>query len=204
MRSARFRLLAGYLGGHRPTPSVGRSASVYERELKELLQGEREAVDRYARSLPADERERFRAALRAPFLVVRAAGSLGFDLVALRSEFAFPLEVKSSVADTIRFSAASGRAAEQLEAHRRAVDRVGLLVIYAFRRLGHRGGEAWRLFAAGAPRAGGRSALLVKRLPPVEHTREGNGVLRWDSGFPLSRFLNLVADLVEPELRTAP
>jgi Holliday junction resolvase len=107
MRRPRFRALAEFLALHGPTPSVGRSASAYERELKELLQGEREAVDRYARSLPIGERERFRTALRAPFLVVRAAGSLGFDLVALRSEFAFPLEVKSSTADTIRFSAAS-------------------------------------------------------------------------------------------------
>lgn len=175
-----------------------RSASVYERELKDLLQGDAEALHRYGRALDPARRPVLDTVARSPFLVVRAAGSLGFDLVALRSEFAFPLEVKASSSDTIRFSSASGRAAEQLEAHRRAVERVGLIVLYAFRRVGHRDGDAWRLYAASRGSVNGRLGLLSRRLPAVESTRDGNGVLRWTSGLPLSEFFELISFLTAP------
>lgn len=174
---------------------MGRSSSGYERELKELLQAEPTTLDRYARALEPTDRARFRRIADAPFLVVRAAGSLGFDLVALRNEFAFPLEVKASAGDTIRFSSASGRAAEQLAAHRAAVDRVGLIVLYAYRRVGHRGGDPWRLFAAAGPDGTGRLHLLRRRLPPVDRTREGNAVLRWRDGMPLVDFVDLIGSL---------
>jgi hypothetical protein len=177
---------------------VPRSYSAYERELKGLLQGEAELVEPYARRLPPTDREVVRAAARSPFLVVRAAGSFGFDLVAMRSEFAFPLEVKASGEETIRFSAASGRAAAQLEDHRKAVDRVGLLVVYAYRHLGQRTGDPWRLYATGTPRGRGLSALLRKSLPEVDVTREGNAILRWESGMPLVRFLERVAFWTAP------
>jgi len=176
---------------------VGRSASGYERELKELLQGDPEALLRYGRALDPTQRPTLELIAQRPFLVVRAAGSLGFDLVALRKEFAFPLEVKASGNDTIRFSAASGRAGEQLEAHRRAVDRVGLIVLYAYRRVGHRAGDPWRLFAASSPPSGGRLEVLRRRLPPLDRTREGNAVLRWDSGMPLLKFIELISFLTD-------
>ncbi|MGI0132198.1 MAG: Holliday junction resolvase [Thermoplasmata archaeon] len=175
-----------------------RSASVYERELKDLLQGDPDALRRYGRTLAPVLRPVLDALARSPFLVVRAAGSLGFDLVALRNEFAFPLEVKASSSDTIRFSSASGRAAEQLEAHRRAVERVGLIALYAYRRVGHREGDAWRLYAASRGDVQGRLGLLGRRLPAIESTREGNGVLRWESGLPLSRFFELVSFITAP------
>lgn len=181
---------------------MGRGSSAYERELKGLLQGEREAVEAYERSLPPTRRPVLRRILASPFLVIRAAGSLGFDLVALRSEFAFPLEVKASAEETIRFSAASGRAAAQLRAHVAAVDRVGLIVLYAYRRLGQRSGEAWRIFSASAPGSrAGRVGLLLNHVPAVDRTREGNGVLRWNDGLPLSDFIEMVTDLT---VRVAP
>ena len=178
---------------------MGPGGSTYERELKELLQGDPSAVERYGRTLPPELRARFRLAAQSPFLVVRAAGSLGFDLVALRREFAFPVEVKSSASETIRFSASGGRADRQLRAHREAVDRVGLIVVYAFRRLRHRAGDPWRLYASGVRASSGRVGFLLGRLPPVETTRDGNSVLRWESGMPLSRFLELVGLLTGPE-----
>lgn len=174
------------------------AASSYERELKEILQADPDAVARYARSMPPAQRGGLDGIHRSPFLVVRAAGSLGFDLVALRSEFAFPLEVKASSSDTIRFSAASGRAAAQLDAHRKAVERVGLMVLYAYRRLGRGNGEPWRVYAGGRSSPRGRCGILNRRLPPVETTKEGNGVLRWGSGMPLSEFVQLVATLTDP------
>ena len=176
---------------------MGRTSSGYERELKELLQGDPETVDRYARALDPVDRPVLRQSQRSPFLVIRAAGSLGFDLVALRSEFSFPIEVKASASEVIRFSAASGRASEQLEAHKASVDRVGLIVLYAYRKVGHRGGDPWRIYATrGTPRAG-RLGLLQKRIPEMDRTAEGNAVLRWKDGLPLVRFLEQVSLLTD-------
>ncbi|MCI4332972.1 MAG: Holliday junction resolvase [Thermoplasmata archaeon] len=177
-------------------------SSGYERELKELLQANPEALAKYAKSLPPSDRPLLESFRKAPFLVVRAAGSLGFDLVAMRSEFAFPLEVKASASDTIRFSAASGRAALQLEQHRKAVARVGLVILYAYRRVGRGHGEPWRLYAGGVGPSTGRYRILNRWLPPVEATKEGNGVLRWAAGMPLTRFLTIVAGLTEPAAGT--
>lgn len=177
---------------------VGHSSSAYERELRALLEGQTQAVRAYARSLPPTERSDFERLIDHPFLIIRAAGSLGFDLVALRREFAFPLEVKASADSVIRFSAASGRANEQLESHRKAVARVGLTVLYAYRRLGLRGAESWRVFVAGELPESGVLRLVCRRLPPVGRTAEGNGILRWEEGMPLSRFLYQVRFLLDP------
>lgn len=168
---------------------VGHGFGGYERELRNLLSGDRTAVRSYARSLPPPARAGFEKLIDEPFLVIRGAGSFGLDLVALRREFAFPIEVKASSESVIRFTSASGRANLQLEAHRRAVERVGLMVLYAYRRLGARGEESWRLFATGAVPSSGTVAIVCRGLPPVNTTREGNGILRWEEGMPLSRFV---------------
>ncbi len=175
-----------------------RGASAYERELKDLFQGDPDRIRAYGRSLPPAERVEFERIIERPFLVIRAAGSLGFDLVALRREFAFPLEVKASQEPVIRFSSSSGRAADQLVAHRAAVDRVGLMVLYAYRRVGQRSEEPWRLFGATRTSSGGMMGVLGRRLPPIETTREGNAILRWQNGMPLSQFLQTFRFLAEP------
>lgn len=176
---------------------VGRSFSGYERELRYLLEGEPSAVRSYARSLAPTERREFERLIDEPFLVVRGAGSLGLDLVALRRELAFPIEVKASSDDVIRFTAASGRANAQLEAHRKAVGRAGLTVLYAYRRLGRHPEEAWRLFVATSSPITGVLGLVCRRLPAVGSTREGNGILRWGDGVPLSAFLARTRYLLE-------
>jgi Holliday junction resolvase len=183
---------------------VGHSFSAYERELKDLLQGERSAVLRYSKTILPTERPDLERILAEPFLVIRGAGSLGFDLVALRGGLALPLEVKASSEATIHFSAASGRAAEQLEAHRAAVERVGLVAVYAYRRIGHRGGDAWRLFSAARHPQRGSLGLLSRRLPSVDRTPQGNAVLRWEHGMPLVRFFATVHALFEPVALVAP
>ncbi len=175
-----------------------RGASAYERELKDLFQGDPDRIRSYGRSLPPPGRGEFERIVERPFLVIRAAGSLGFDLVALRREFAFPLEVKASQEPVIRFTAGSGRAEGQLLAHRAAVDRVGLMVLYAYRRVGLRSEECWRLFSATRTTTGGMMGVLGRRLPPIETTREGNAILRWENGMPLSRFFQTFRFLTEP------
>ncbi len=171
---------------------VGHGFSGYERELRTLLSGDPSSVRSYARALPPEERAEFERLIDEPFLVVRGAGSLGLDLVALRRELAFPIEVKASSAPVIRFTSGGGRANSQLRAHREAVEKVGLMVLYAYRRLGLRGEEAWRLFVTGTPPERGVLGLVCRGLPPVDSTRNGNGVLRWEGGMPLSRFLGRV------------
>jgi Holliday junction resolvase len=183
---------------------VGHSFSSYERELKGLLQGDRSAVLRYSKTVLPVERPDLERIVDQPFLVIRGAGSLGFDLVALRGGLALPLEVKASSEPTIHFSAASGRAAEQLEAHRASVERVGLVAVYAYRKIGHRGGDAWRIFSAARLPQRGSLGLLARRIPPVERTREGNAVLRWEHGMPLVRFFATVHALFEPDGAAAP
>jgi hypothetical protein len=69
--------------------------------------------------------------------------------------------------------------------------------VYAFRRIGSRGEEPWRVFIAPSEENGGRLGLLVRRLPQVDKTRDGNAVLRWADGMPLTRFLELVAFLTD-------
>ena len=168
---------------------VGHGFDGYERELRSVLSGEPASVRAYARALAPDDRGEFERLIDEPFLVVRGAGSLGLDLVALRREFALPIEVKASSAPVIRFTAAGGRANEQLASHRRIAARAGLIVLYAYRRLGLRGQEAWRVFSAGNGPGRGLLGAACRALPPVESTREGNGILRWEGGMPLSKFL---------------
>jgi hypothetical protein len=168
---------------------VGRSASAYERELRYLLEGDVGAVRAYARSLPPERRAEFERLTDAPFLVIRGAGSLGFDLVALRRDYAFPLEVKASSEPVIRFTAASGRAEAQLAVHRSTVQRVGLTVLYAYRRVGRQKEESWRIYRGTAVPQRGVLKGVCSHLPEVSATTAGHGILRWEEGMPLSRFL---------------
>jgi Holliday junction resolvase len=176
-------------------------ASQYERELRSLLEGERDALRHYARYLKPEQRRTLERLERGPFLVVRAAGSHGFDLVAMRAGFAFPIEAKASSGQVIRFSSASGRMTDQLNEHLEAAKRGGLVVLYAYRRLGTRNGEPWRLFTPQTEdHRRGRVELLRKRLPTIDHTRKGNGVLRWNDGLPLCAFLDQLFTLFDPEV----
>lgn len=152
----------------------------------------------YARSLPSSERVEFEKIIDQPFLVVRGAGSLGFDLVAMRWSLSFPIEVKASSDDAIHFTAASGRANAQLAAHRAAIARVGLSVLYAYRRIGLRSAEPWRIYRGSDATGRGVLALVCRGLPPLSTTREGNAVLRWEEGQALSRFLARARSLLGP------
>ena len=86
-----------------------------------------------------------RLVLRRPFLVVRAAGS-GIeerDLLALRGDLSFPIEVKTTKSKKIYLS---GRTLDQYEALVYEGERCGLMPLYAHRLKGTRG-DSWRIFA---------------------------------------------------------
>lgn len=174
---------------------VAGSFSSYERELKSVLQGEPEALKRYRRyAQSAEELTLLNSMGQRPFLVVRAAGSHGFDLVALRDRVVLPIEVKCSGQTRIPFAAASGRSQEQFAVLRQQTRRSGLLLLYAYRLLGGGERDPWRLFLGEAPVEDHNryAKMIAAQLPPVATTIHGNPVLRWEEGKSLLQFLDWV------------
>ena len=119
--------------------------SQYERELRHVLAGIPTGVEAVIKSCSVEEKERMRLVLQRPFLVVRAAGS-GIegsgDLLALRGDVSFPIEVKTTKSKKIYFS---GRTLDQYNALAYEGERCGLMPLYAHRLKGVRG-DSWRIF----------------------------------------------------------
>jgi hypothetical protein len=179
--------------------------SIYERELKDIFEGRREVLMRMGKRLNTHQRRCYFSTLHYPFVVIRAAGSLGMDLVVLRGDFSFPVEVKSSSSDVFRFSSSSGKAELQAEQMVAQCARSHLLPFYAFRLKGERD-DPWRVFAmplGDDPEKlwwlqeshGTFARLLMSKVPPVERTAKGSRVMRWHDGYPLSSFLEYLWNL---------
>lgn len=166
-------------------------SAIYEREFRGIVGGDAKVLEGVTASLPPAQKAAYLAARDHPFLVVRAAGSLGADLVALRHDLGFLVEVKSSKQAHIHFSD-SLRLREQVAEIRTQCERSGVLPIYAFRRKGVRGADAWRLFTLPGIFLYGPVAQLAKELPAIEKTPRGNDVLHWERGMPLASFLERV------------
>lgn len=160
----------------------------YERELKALLAGDKRAVERMVKTCNAMETAAYNTMLLEPFLVIRAAGSLGVDLVALRWDFSFPIEVKSSSEPVMHFSK-SQRLVEQADTMLGECNRCHLVPIYAYRLKGFRG-DPWRVFTIPSDHEyKGRHSTLHRRLPKLEVSNSGNYIMRWEDGMKLSDFL---------------
>ena len=160
----------------------------YERELKALLAGDEKAVAKMVKTCNAMETAAYNTMLMEPFLVIRAAGSLGVDLVALRWDFSFPIEVKSSSDQVLHFSR-SQRLIEQADTMLGECKRCHLVPIYAFRLKGFRG-DPWRVFTIPTDHEfKGRHSVLYRRLPKLEVSNSGNYIMRWEEGMKLSDFL---------------
>ena len=99
----------------------------YERELRHVLAGLPEGVRAVTRSCSESERAQARLVIEKPFLVVRAAGS-GIegsgDLLALRGDICFPIEVKTSKEKKLYLN---GRLAEQYSALENIGKKCGLM-----------------------------------------------------------------------------
>ena len=93
---------------------MGTQGDIYERELKHLLSGDQAVIDKVTKTCTEEEAAGYRSLLSHPFMVVRAAGSHGVDLIALRWDFSFPIEVKSSADFVLHFSR-NPRLGEQAE-----------------------------------------------------------------------------------------
>lgn len=186
--------------------------STYERELRYLLGGRKDTVetmvDRVARDDPKSALK-VRRILDHPFFVLRSAGSLGIDLVALRGEISFPIEVKTSNSDVLRLSR-NRRSKEQAKELTRDCLEAGLVPLYAYRRRDMRDGDPWRLFLIATDEltehyeeASNRHGLLYRKM--LKHradvTDDGNYVLRWHEGWPLFEFIDYLADWIDHRRR---
>jgi Holliday junction resolvase len=176
----------------------------YERELKGVLAGDPELVSALARRCGSGGAPAIESTLARPFLVVRAAGSLGCDLIALSGEFSFPIEVKSSEGDVLRFSSTAHLKA-QIAAMKRDCERAGVLPLYAYRRkgLGPNGGDPWRVFTLPGGSYPGRMRLVYDKLAKLDVSQEGNFIMRWERGTPLHQFLAYLDAMRAPLARAA-
>lgn len=164
-------------------------SSAYERELKGILEGDEKVLSKVTHSCSSEEKENYRKIQRQPFIVVRAAGSLGVDLVALRGDIAFLIEVKSSLEATMHFSSIDGKPQRQAESMRDGCLKTKTLPLYAYRYKGFRG-DMWRLFTFDLPSLEGRAQVLNRRVPKLETSKQGNYVMRWEDGMPCSEFVS--------------
>lgn len=165
-------------------------SSPYERELKGILSGDRKVLDKAVANLPPDERANYLKTVSAPFLVLRAGGSLGIDLVAVRGEFSFPIEVKAYAEDVIHFSD-SPRLSEQAQALADCGARCSLLPVYAYKQKNIHKRDPWRLFTLSLSGKGpdGIAGFFYRELPRVGTTASGHLIMEWEKGLPLNRFL---------------
>jgi len=165
--------------------------SQYERELRHVLAGIPAGVEAVIRSCSIEEKEKMRLVLKRPFLVVRAAGS-GIegsgDLLALRGDISFPIEVKTTKPTKIYLS---GRTLAQYNALAYEGERCGLMPLYAHRLKGVRG-DSWRIFRVETSTLEGRLRVLARRIPALPRTRKGRAYIDWDQGMPLNEFIHVV------------
>lgn len=164
------------------------AASQYERELKNILEGEAKTLSKITKTCSALEKDNYSKISDKPFVVVRAAGSFGVDLVATRGDISFLTEVKASVEDTLHFSSVGGKLQKQAETMKKVCEKTKTLPIYAFRTKGQHG-DSWRVFTLDINGLEGRTSVLYRRLPRLKKSKSGNFVMRWNEGMPLSDFI---------------
>ncbi len=132
---------------------------------------------------------------KRPFLVVRAAGS-GIegsgDLLALRGDICFPIEVKSSKEARLYLS---GRTVEQYNSLVYEGNRSCLMPLYAYRLKGVRG-DSWRVFRVETETLHGKLRKLEPSIPSLPLTRNGKPYLNWEDGLPLNEFIAIVCSQV--------
>jgi len=171
---------------------MAQAGDIYERELKHLLCGNEKVIEKMIKTCDDQERSAFSSMKEHPFIVIRAAGSLGVDLVALRWDYCFPIEVKSSADDVLHFSR-SARLTEQADRMMDECKRSSVAPIYAFRRKGGKG-DPWRIFILPIDlELKGRMGLLQRRVPKIEVNGNNNLIMRWSDGMKLSKFIDYMS-----------
>jgi|TARA_B100001996_G_scaffold360894_2_gene327227 Holliday junction resolvase len=174
-------------------------SSKYERELRQVLAGLSKGVEAIIKSCNEIEKTKMRLVEQRPFLVVRAAGS-GIegsgDLLALRGDLCFPIEVKSSKKDKLYLS---GRTVDQYNSLVYEGNRSSLLPLYAFRLKGVRG-DSWRIFRVETDTLHSKLRQLAPFIPSLPKTRNGKPYLNWHDGLALNEFIALVCSKIGHEV----
>ncbi|MFQ5838876.1 MAG: Holliday junction resolvase [Thermoplasmata archaeon] len=168
------------------------SGGTFERELKGILRGDEKVLRWVTRSCTVEEREDYWKIGERPFTVLRAAGSLGIDLVAIRDDVSFPIEVKASKKDTLWLSK-SQRTKVQARELLEECSRSHVLPLYAYRLKNSRG-DSWRVFTVDSIQVTGVLERIQRDLPKVKVSKGGHHILRWTEGWPLHRFIAYMAD----------
>ena len=166
-------------------------SSIYERELRSVLAGEEKGVRAVTRSCTESQRAQAMQVCQRPFLVVRAPGSGSEgtgDLLVLRGDMCFPIEVKSSKRSRLYLS---GRTVLQYQALKDIGEKCGLQPFYAYRLKSVRG-DSWRIFRVNIDNLTGKSRRLASLVPALPLTRNGTPHLDWEQGLPLHKFIALV------------
>jgi Holliday junction resolvase len=163
-------------------------SSSYERELRRVLSGDEKGINAITRSCSPLEKTQIMMVMNRPFLVVRAAGS-GMegsgDLVALRGDISFPIEVKSTKSKKLYLS---GRTKTQYNSMLSEGEKTELMPLYAHRLKGVRG-DSWRFFRIETHNLKGKLAILARRIPKLPLSNQGNPMIDWDQGLPLHKFI---------------
>lgn len=168
------------------------SGGSFERELKGILRGDEGVLRQVTRSCSPEEREDYWKIGEAPFTVLRAAGSIGIDLVAIRGDVALPIEVKASKRRTLWLSK-SQRTIAQARQLIEECARSKVLPIYAYRLKNSRG-DSWRIFTVEGIAVTGPLERIQRDLPKVNVSKDGHYILRWSEGWPLHRFIAYLAN----------
>ncbi len=164
------------------------NGSQYEREFRSILEADEPFLHKITKSCSVMERENYFRVMNKPFAVIRAAGSLGVDLVAVRGDVSFLVEIKTSSSPTLHFSSMAGKLQKQAESMKALCEKTLTLPLYAFRLKRHRG-DSWRIFTVDHRKLQGRLRILHQRLPVLDQSSNGNYIMRWENGMPLSDFL---------------
>jgi Holliday junction resolvase len=161
--------------------------SIYERELKGILQADLKTLNEVTRACDLATKKSFFKILRKPFIVLRAAGSFGVDLVAIRQDIAFPIEVKSIKEKKFHFSNTT-RLKLQADWLRKLCISAGVFPLYAFRLKRVRNNDPWRIFTF-------KLAVnneIYEQIPKLRLTKAGNYVINWDDGLELHKLLEIL------------
>lgn len=164
------------------------SSSQFERELKGILEGEKKIIEKITKTCSVIEKDNYLLISHKPFAVIRAAGSFGVDLVAVRGDISFLIEIKSSFKDTIHFSSVGGKLQNQATSMVKLCERTKTLPIYAFRLKNYRG-DSWRIFTLDIQNLEGRLSVVHRRLPKLIYSKTKNYIMKWKNGLQLSDFI---------------
>lgn len=162
-----------------------------ERELKGILQADDVVLEKVTRSFPEDIKKSYYKIKLRPFIVIRAAGSFGVDIVAIRGDISLPIEEKSISSKKYHFSS-NQRVVEQLEKFRCICMDAGLFPLYAFRLKRVRKEDPWRVFTLPMPKSKftGIPAYLYKKIPKLRETESKYYVMDWDEGLPMYKLID--------------